>query len=152
MADASVLIERPVGEVFDFLTDAENTGTWFPARVREAWTSPPPRGVGSTRRAWVRMLGRESVNDGVVTEYDPPARAAIRIDAAGIALTMTLSFEPIGGATRASVAFDAVGRGVARLAVPPFLAWYRRSWQRGLVTAKQLMETADHHGPQARVR
>lgn len=152
MADASALIDRPVGEVFDFLTDAENTGTWFPAQVREAWTSPPPRGVGSTRRAWVRMLGRVRANDGVVTVYDPPVRAAIRIDAAGMALTVTLSFEPIGEATRVSVAFDVAGRGVARLAVAPFLAWYRRSWRRGLVTAKRLLETADHHGPPARAR
>ena len=43
-----ITIQRSIEDVFAVLTDVEQTGTWFPGDVEEHWTSPTPRGVGST--------------------------------------------------------------------------------------------------------
>jgi len=73
-----ITIGRPIEDVFAILTDVEKTGLWYPVDVEEHWTSPPPLGVGSTRHAVVRMGGRRSENDAVVTEYDPPSGRRLR--------------------------------------------------------------------------
>ena len=74
----TIVIGRPVEDVFRVLTNVENTGKWFPAKVEEHWTSAPPHGVGSTRHAVVTMLGRRTENNAVATVYDPPHRAAMQ--------------------------------------------------------------------------
>ena len=45
------------------MTDVTLTGRWYPAQVEEWWTTPPPHGIGSVRRARVRVLGRSTEND-----------------------------------------------------------------------------------------
>lgn len=64
---SSIVINRPIGDVFAVLTNVENTGKWFPGDVKEWWTSPPPHGVGSTRRARVKMGLMSTENDAVAT-------------------------------------------------------------------------------------
>jgi len=52
---SSIVIGRPIEDVFAVLTNVENTEKWFPTKVREWWTSEPPHGVGSTRHAVVTV-------------------------------------------------------------------------------------------------
>jgi Polyketide cyclase / dehydrase and lipid transport len=63
----SIEVMRPVEDVFAVLTDVTKAGRWFPMDVEERWTSPPPHGIGSTRRATIRTMGRTTENDAVVT-------------------------------------------------------------------------------------
>jgi uncharacterized protein YndB with AHSA1/START domain len=138
---ASVTIRRPIESVFAVLTDVELTSRWFPWNVEEHWTSPPPHGVGSTRRAVVRMLGRRIENEAEVTEYRPPHRAVMRGTSPNAPFTATLVFARRGTSTRVEVTIDFALRGSARLFGPPFAAIYGRAWTRGLANLKQLMET-----------
>lgn len=125
------------------MTDVEKTECWFPARVHEYWTSDPPHGVGSTRHAVVLMLGRRTENDATVTEYEPPRRAAISGTQPGLAWNAALDFEPDGDATRVVVDFQAEASGGVRVALRPFLWWYRRAWQRGLARFTRMMESGE---------
>ena len=71
--EGSVEIDRPIEEVWAYVTD------WFNApRVSGSGiiglrqTSPGPLGVGSTLQGRRVVLGFETRNDFVVTEWDPP--------------------------------------------------------------------------------
>src|SRR4029079_14454228 len=75
---SSIVINRPIEDVFAALTNVENTGEWFPRNVQEWWTSAPPHGVGSTRRARVKMGFLTTENAAVATVYEPPNRAVMR--------------------------------------------------------------------------
>ena len=56
------------------------------------------------------------------------------------AVRATLTFEPVGGGTRVTVAYDAELHGLWKLG-RPLLAWFgTRQWQRALRTLKDLME------------
>jgi len=138
---ASVTIGRPIESVYAVLTDVELTSRWFPWKVDERWTSPPPHGVGSTRRAVVRMLGGRTENDAVVTEYKPPHRAVMRGTSPNAPFTATLVFARKGTSTRVETTIDFAFRGPMRIVGPPFAALYGRAWRRGLANLKQLMET-----------
>ena len=73
-----ITIKRPIEDVFAVLTDVTKSGRWYPAKVEEWWTTPPPHGVGSVRRARVEVVGRGIENDAIVTRYDPPRLAAMK--------------------------------------------------------------------------
>jgi uncharacterized protein YndB with AHSA1/START domain len=137
------VIRRPIAEVFAVLTDVEQTQSWFPGDVRERWTSPPPHGVGSTRHATVRMLGRRSDNDAVVTVFEPPHRAGMRGTTQGMEFDARLAFTEVGGGTRVDVDVELPGRGPRRLLMPLFAALYQRQWRRGLATLAHTMRTGE---------
>lgn len=134
-------IRRPIGDVFAVLTDVERTGSWFPGEVEERWTSPPPHGVGSTRRAVVRAMGRTSENDAVVVAYEPPHLAVMRGLSPEAPFLATLRFAEVGEATRVDVQIELTFHGALRLVGPFFLRWYRRQWEQGLANLTALMES-----------
>ena len=137
----TISIRRPIEDVFAVLTDVENTGKWFPGNVEEHWTSPPPHGVGSTRHAVVTMRGRQTENDAVTTEYQPPHRAAMKGTSPNAPFTVTLTFAPDDDGTRVNVTSEIGLRGTLRLFGPLLTALYGRAWARGLANLKRLMES-----------
>ena len=143
MTRSTVTIRRPIEDVFAVLTDVTKTGRWYPARVEEWWTSPPPHGVGSTRRARVRVIGRPVENDAVVTAYDPPRLAAMKGTSRSAPFAVTLAFEPVADGTRVVVdqSFDL--HGPMRIIAPLFIRAYERGWTRGLENLKHLMEAGE---------
>jgi hypothetical protein len=138
-----ITIGRPIEDVFAVLTDIEKTGVWFPVDVEERWTSPPPHGVGSTRHAVVRMLGRRIENDAVVTEYDPPHRARIAGTTPNAPFIGTLVFGRAGEGTSVEVTTEFLLRGASRVAGTVVAWWYGRAWSRGLRTLKGLLEAGE---------
>lgn len=139
----STTIQRPINDVFAVLTDVTLTGRWYPAQVEEWWTTPPPHGIGSVRRARVRVLGRATENDAVVTAYDPPRHAALRGLSRSAPFEATLDFATVEDGTRVEVttAFDL--RGPMRLIGPLFIGPYDRGWERGLANLKRMMESGE---------
>jgi uncharacterized protein YndB with AHSA1/START domain len=139
----TVEIRRPIEDVFAVLTNVELTGRWYPARVEEWWTSPPPHGVGSTRRARVQVLGRAVENDAAVTVHDPPRRAAMKGISPSAPFEVTLHFQPVGDGTRVEVESAFHLRGIMRLVGPIFVRGYERGWERGLANLKRMMESGE---------
>ncbi len=117
-----ITIRRAIEDVFAVLTDVEKTGIWFPGDVDEHWTSPPRT---------------------VVTEYDPPYRAAMAGTSPNAPFVGTLVFSREGEASTVEVTTEISLRGASRIAGPIFAAWYGRAWARGLETLKRLMESGE---------
>lgn len=142
-ATSQITIRRPIEDVFAVLTDVEQTGRWFPGDVEEHWTSPPPHGVGSTRRATVTMFGRRTKNDAVTTEYDPPFRAAMRGTSPNAPFAATLVFADDGGHTRVTFSTKFLLRGPSRIAGPMITFLYGRMLDKGLRKLKRMMEAGE---------
>lgn len=143
MAVHTVHVRRSVDDVYAVLTNPELTGRWYPARLEEWWTSPPPHGVGSTRRARTWILGRPIENDAVVTAYDPPRLAAMKGTSRNAPFAVTLRFSAVDGGTRVEVDSAFHLRGVMRLIGPLFIGSYERGWDRGLANLKRMMEAGE---------
>ena len=137
----SITIPRSIEDVFSVMTDVEMTGRWFPGNVEEHWTSQPPIRVGSTRRAVIKMFGRTTWNEAVVTEYIPPRRAVIQGTTPNAPFVVTLEFTRRANSTHVNVTSSLQLRGLSRL-FGPLIAWYYgRGWAQGLRNLKALMET-----------
>jgi carbon monoxide dehydrogenase subunit G len=140
---SSITINRPIEDVFAVLTNVENTGKWFPGDVKEWWTSPPPHGVGSTRRARVKMGLMTTENDAVATVYEPPHRAGMKGTSKNAPFEAMLTFERVEGGTRVESNIDLDLHGPARLFGGMFTRWYGKSWDQGLVNLKRMMEAGE---------
>jgi uncharacterized protein YndB with AHSA1/START domain len=140
---SSITINRPIEDVFAVLTNVENTEKWFPGNVKEWWTSPAPHGVGSTRRARVKMGQRTTQNDAVTTVYEPPHRAGIKGTSKNAPFDAMLTFEQVGDGTEVDVQIEMFLHGPVRLFGGPFARWYGDSWDKGLVNLKRMMESGE---------
>jgi hypothetical protein len=71
---ATVLIERPIEEVFDFLADGEND-TRFSARVIEiAKTTEGPTGLGTVYASTVKDAGVKTRREFELTRFERPTQ------------------------------------------------------------------------------
>jgi len=140
---SSIVINRPIEDVFAALTNVENTGKWFPGNVQEWWTSGPPHGVGSTRRARVMMGLLTTENDAVATVYEPPNRAVMKGTSKNAPFEADLRFAAVEGRTRVDATIDMFLTGPAKLLGPMFIRWYDKSWNQGMVNLKRMMESGE---------
>ena len=140
---SSIVIARPIEDVFAVLTNVENTGKWFPGKVEEWWTSPPPHGVGSTRHARVRMGLMTSENDAVATVYEPPNRAVMKGTSKNAPFEAELKFAEVDGGTRVDTNIEMFMSGAAKLFGPMFTRWYGKNWDQGMVNLKRMMESGE---------
>jgi carbon monoxide dehydrogenase subunit G len=140
---SSITINRPIEDVFAVLTNVENTGKWFPGDVKEWWTSPPPHGMGSTRRARVKMGFITTENDAVATVYEPPHRAGMKGTSKNAPFEAMLTFAPVEGGTLVDTNVEIFMRGPAKLFGGMFTRWYGKGWDQGLVNLKRMMEAGE---------
>jgi hypothetical protein len=139
----TVVVARPIEEVFAVLTDVTLSGRSFPLEVEERWTSAPPHGVGSTRRARIRMLGRVQQNDAMVTAYDPPRLAAMAGMSPNAPFDAALWFAPADSGTRVDVDIEFRIGGILTPIGAVFARWYGRKWDEGLTNLKRMMEAGE---------
>lgn len=140
---SSIVIDRSIDDVFSVLTNAENTGKWFPGNVQEWWTSPPPRDVGSTRRARFKMGFMTTENDAVVTVYEPPRRAGLKGTSRNAPFEAEFRFEEVESGTRVDSNIEIFLRGPAKIFGGMFVRWYQKSWDAGLINLKRMMEAGE---------
>jgi hypothetical protein len=138
---SSITIGRPIEDVFAALTNVENTEKWWPAKVKEWWTSEPPHGVGSTRHAVATIGWFRLENDAVATVYESPRLAVMKGTSENAPFEATLSFASVDRGTRVEVTTELFLHGPAKLFGPLFTRWYGGNWERGLFKLKAMMES-----------
>jgi uncharacterized protein YndB with AHSA1/START domain len=139
----SIVIARPIEDVFAVITDVEKTARWFPVDVVETWTTPPPHGVGSVRHAVVNVMGQRTENDATVTEFDPPRHGVMVGEQQGVRFSATVECAEVEGGTRLDMTFEFSAGGAMRLFIGTFMNWYGNWWTTGLANLKRMMEAGE---------
>jgi hypothetical protein len=113
-ASSSVTIDKPVSEVYGFVTNCRNEPKWHSDSIEAAPLGDGPLAVGTKQRWLLKFMGkREMIME--VTHLEPEhvevleARTALM----GMSPTITYTFEQAGSGTRftRSVAMDPQGIG-----------------------------------------
>ncbi len=133
-------VDRPVGEVFDFVTDGANRPRWDASVIEERLTSPPPVGVGSTVHTRMRAMGREVDFHWRVTEYEPGRRMSVASTSGIMATSSDLRFADANGVTRVTARIDGDPTGMMRFAEPMIAESVRTTLATSLARAKALLE------------
>lgn len=125
---SSIDVDRPAGETFAFIADAENNPRWQRGMRSCRWTTDRPIRVGSIYEQEASFLGRTITSTFEVTDLQPDRSITIRTIESTFPIEVTRSAEPLDG-DRARV--RAVVRGdpssVFRIAAPVLRRIVQRS-------------------------
>jgi uncharacterized protein YndB with AHSA1/START domain len=117
----TVVIARPIEDVFGFLSDLENIPKWNYAIVETRKISEGPVGVGTTYRQ-VRSVPSRSEEHLEITIYNPPRQLEIRGQLGPFASRLVYALDAIPEGTRVTntveVELGGPGRLLGRVAVP----------------------------------
>lgn len=138
--DKSVVINRPVEEVFAFVSPGENWSQWATELVETRKTSEGPMDVGTTYVHVAQMLGRRIENGYEVTEYEPNRKVSMKATSGSIPADVALTFEPAEGGTRVVLGVEADAGGVFKLAEPLLARIMSRQQDANFANLKDLME------------
>ncbi len=72
--EATVVIDRPIEEVFAFLADGENDPKFSPRVLEIAKTTDGPPGVGTVYASTVKDAGMKTKREFRLTAFDEPTR------------------------------------------------------------------------------
>jgi uncharacterized membrane protein len=138
-AEVTFVVNRPVEEVFAFLSDFENNLKWRASQVEVEKTSSGPIGVGTTYRLVNNVLGRRVELGATVVEYEPPWRF-VSMDEGPIPVRAQRLFESVGGGTRVSLKIEADLSGFLKVAEPLLAPILKRRIEADSNQAKRFLE------------
>ena len=139
-AEQTIVIDRPVGEVFAFVTDQRNTPKWQAGLVEVRRLTDGPTGIG-TRHVFVRnFLGRRMEGTNEYVAYQPDKLVTFRT-ISGPPLEASYMFEPAGTGTRITSRVQLQGSGLFGLIEPVVAAGLRREMKAAFPALKALMES-----------
>ena len=75
----SVVIRRPIEEVFAFASDPDNDALWESTTLEAEQTSEGPVDVGAMLRNTTKFLGRRFDTSYELTEYEPSRKQCYRV-------------------------------------------------------------------------
>jgi uncharacterized protein YndB with AHSA1/START domain len=135
----SVTIDRPIGEVFDFVSDATNVLRWLPAAVERRKLTDGPVGVGTRFEATDRLGRRLVTHTQEVIEFEPDRIVTSRMSAPWNG-EYRIRLEPVAGGTLLSVETTGRPSGAYRLfsLVPD--AAMARGFEQDYLRLKDLLE------------
>ena len=125
---ATVVIDRPIDEVFAFLADGENDRKFSPRVLEIAKTTDGPPGVGTVYASTVKDAGMKTKREFEVTEFVPPTRIRWSERSKNLVTAPEGGYDlaPEGTGTRVTIYNVLEGHGVGKLIAPLALRSARR--------------------------
>ncbi len=138
--EISTVINRPVEEVFAFVSNFENEPKWRSGGSEVKKTSAGPIGVGTTYRTVIRLLGRRLEGEFEITEYEPNRGCATKSKSGPFPFGGRVTVERVEGSTRINYTLEGQPGGFFKLAEPLLVSIIQRQGQADLANLKDLME------------
>jgi len=139
-AEASIVINRPVKEVCDYLDDPANSPEWEGNILENEKTSEGPTAVGTTYRGLASFLGRRLEWNSEVTEFEPYSRIKQKVTVGPLLVEQTYILEPVEGGTRFTVIMEGEPRGFFRLADAIVVRMIQRDMEGDVARLKDILE------------
>jgi uncharacterized membrane protein len=148
--ESTVIIERPVEEVFGFVVDLTNVPTADPSVRSVEKTSEGPIDAGTTflMRQESPPLGKVREASVRYTAVEPNRNIEFEAMVGPIAPTASLTFEPADGATRVTFRGEPNPAGPLKVISPLISRQGQRMWDKRLARLKSTLEAPEGHQPQ----
>ncbi len=139
--ETSVTINRPIEEVFDFVTTIENNPQWQSSTLEAKRTSEGPIGVGTTSLVELKFLGRRIEAAMEITEYEPNKKVSFKTTSGPTPATGSNTFEALSeGETKVTFLLEADVGGFFKLAEPLVARASKRDSEANAATLKDILE------------
>jgi hypothetical protein len=138
-------INRPLGEVFQFVTRFENQCQWQAATLQNDQLEPGVMRVGLHGKHRGQWLGRTYESTAEVIAYEPQRLWGYQSVSGPYDLKMLYRFEPIEGGTRLNMDIEGDTKGffgLGKITEPVVRFMAKRLTQRDLSRLKNVLEAA----------
>lgn len=139
--ELTIFIQRPIGEVFEFVSKAENMPKWAAKIVDAAQTSEGPVGVGTTCYVVAKAMGREAQQEFVVTECVADKTYVAKSTSGPLQLETRYDLEASGDGTNVRATVVAKMGGMMALAGPLIAGKMKRQFETDHANLKRLLES-----------
>lgn len=139
----SIVIARPIEEVFDVATCQRRCVVWRGPIVATAMTSDGPVGVGSTYRHEVKFLGVKIQAAPQIVAWEPPHRAEIENHTGPVTYHLTFTLDTVDPGTKLTTVIKANIGGALEHLLPDTLLHkaISRQHEGDLQSLKDLLES-----------
>lgn len=138
--ESSVVIRRPIDQVFAFVTNQQNTLQWQNGLVDIKQTPASSIGVGTQVTEVRKFLGREMQGTLEVTEYEPNQRFTKKMTNGPFPLEYSYIVAPTSDGTRLTIQMHIKPDGFFAIAEPLVGNTLRKDLDVNLATLKSVLE------------
>jgi hypothetical protein len=138
--ERSIVIKRPIDEVFGFVHEPANDASWQTTLIESAQIDDGPLGVGTQIRERRRFLGIQVEMTKEITAYEPSRMSAFKMVAGGAPMSGEYRLEPLEAGTRVTATGYVESRGFFKIAEPLFTSMAGRELEASLGHLKELLE------------
>lgn len=141
--ETSILVQRPVGLVFAFVSDAENDIQWRSEVVSMKNVTPKPHGAGTRTVEVAKVLGKQLETTTEIVEFEPDVRMSRRTLSSQTPVITARSVQAVDGGTRFTYRLQADVTEVFmfRLFRPVLQWWTQRKVEGYMATLKDILES-----------
>jgi uncharacterized membrane protein len=140
-AGTSVIINRPVAEVFAFVSNPENSLQWASGVVEIKITDRGSEGVGATARTLRQFPGRQVEFDWEVTAYEPNSHLVVKSTSGPMSTMARYDFVSMDEEkTRVSFTLQGEMAGFMKLAEPLVSRQAQKELEADFLRLKVLLE------------
>jgi carbon monoxide dehydrogenase subunit G len=139
--EISTLVDRPIDEVFNFISNPLNMPKWQVMVAKVEQLIPGVIGIGSKFNVKAGMLGRAM--DGVmeITEYEPPTKFAFTNRLGPIQMKVAVMLKPVGTGAKITVHAQGNPDGMFKIAEGPMAQQIKIQMEMNLEKLKSILET-----------
>ncbi len=138
--EINLIINRPVEEVFAFVSNSENLPRWRSTSLEVKKTSEGSIGVGSTFRGRFTFLGRQFDGNVVVTAHEANRVFVSKIAEGPFPLETGYTLEPVETGTHVTFVVEGAPGGFFKFAEPLVVSMAKRAYEADLHNLKDMLE------------
>jgi uncharacterized protein YndB with AHSA1/START domain len=137
--EVTIHLNKPVEQVFAFLTDTSQLSTWQSNLIKSEQLTEGPLRKGSRFREIRRINNKETEIQGEITALEPNKRLETKTATKPQAM-VSYSLDPEQGGTRLSYKFALVTSGLMRLLEPMIASSIKKDTEADFETLRRILE------------
>jgi len=138
--DLGVLIDRPVKDVFAFVSNPNNMSKWNSAVLSLEPVTPGVVGVGTKFKSVGEMMGRRIEGEMQVTALEPDTKCGFQVNAGPMKVDLTITLKTVGTGTKVSLNAQGNPGGIFKLAESVMQGQVKSMMEGNLARLKEALE------------
>ena len=139
--ETSIVINRPVEQVFAAMADVKNQPQWDPGLLEARLTPDGPVSVGTKITEARKFMGRTSENTGEVIEFEPNVRITRKSVDSPMTVVGTITFASTQKGTKVSWRWDLQFSGFFTLVGSLIAVGMKKGAEASLQGLKEMLES-----------
>jgi carbon monoxide dehydrogenase subunit G len=138
--EIGTLVDKPIEEVFTFLSNPLNTPKWQAMIKKVEQIIPGVVGPGSQFNVQAEMMGRIMMGVMEVKAFEPPNKFAFTNKSGPVEVNITFTLKPVGSGTKVNIAVEGNPGGLFKLAEGPMTHQLKAQMEANIAKLKSVLE------------